>query len=91
MGETEAVDERRPARDAQDELRLLCKVDVQRYGLDVDWVNGALFHFLSRREVEMWVDSQNQRVDGNLHLKESSPDDEVLPADLYLHYRPPSG
>lgn len=72
-----------------DDVRVLCKVDISKYDLDVSWTSGALFHFESGVDAELWAESQSQHVRGTFHLKENTPGTEPLEADYYLHYRPP--
>jgi hypothetical protein len=72
------------------EVSVLCRVDVEEHGLAVEWTDGALFHFDSVAAAERWVQRQNERVRGNLHLKTDTPGSDVLDPDRYLHYRPPT-
>ena len=88
MENMDGTDENRSDPAGDQEIRILCKVDVNGHELEVDWTNGAIFHFSSDRQVDLWIQTQNSNVPGTLHLKTDSPGDGQLDPDYYLYYRP---
>lgn len=83
----EAVDSQRPG--AQDVVRIRCQADRRIYGIDVEWMKGAIFEFDTREEAETWVEDQNLDVPGTLFLEEAPERDDGLAVDLHLKYSRP--
>lgn len=74
--------------DATDDgsVRVRCQADRRVYGIDVEWMKGAVFEFDSEAAARDWVVEQNRGVPGLLRLEEARETEDGFAVDYNLKY-----